>query len=99
MRQVLRLPAYRRLLAAYALNELAFSIGSLALSILVYRKTGSAIAAAGYFLGSQFLPALISPALVARLDQRSSRIVLPVLYALAAHPVLSTEADLAAASL
>jgi predicted MFS family arabinose efflux permease len=81
VRQVLRLPAYRRLLAAYALNELAFSIGSLALSVLVYRKTGSAIAAAGYFLSSQFLPALISPALVARLDQRSSRIVLPVLYA------------------
>jgi MFS family permease len=81
VRQVLRLPAYRRLLGAYALNELAFSIGSLALSILVYRKTGSAIAAAGYFLSSQFLPALIAPALVARLDQRSSRIVLSVLYA------------------
>ncbi len=82
MREVLRLPAYRRLLAAYALNELAFSIGSLALSVLVYRKTGSAIAAAGYFLASQFLPALFSPVLVARLDQRSSRAVLTVLYAI-----------------
>ena len=80
MREVLRLPAYRRLLGAYALNELAFSVGSLALAILVYRRTGSAIAAAGYFLSSQFLPALISPALVARLDQRSSRVVLPALY-------------------
>ncbi len=57
---------------AYALNELAWSIGSLALAVLVYRRTGSAVGAAAFFLAAQFVPALISPALVARLDQRAA---------------------------
>jgi len=84
VREVLKLPAYRRLFAAYTLNELALSIGSLALAVLVYRKTGSAFGAAGFFLCSQFVPALLSPALVARLDQRSPGVILPALYALEA---------------
>jgi MFS family permease len=82
--RVLKLPAYRRLLAAYTLNELAWSIGSLALAVLVYNRTGSALAAAGYFLCAMFGPALISPAIVARVDQRSSRSVLVTLYGLEA---------------
>ncbi len=84
VRRVLELPAYRRLLAAYALNEIAYSIGSLALALLVYRRTGSAIAAASYFIAAQFLPALIAPALVARLDSRPVARTLPVIYALEA---------------
>jgi predicted MFS family arabinose efflux permease len=84
MMGVLKLPAYRRLLAAYTLNELAYSIGSLALAVLVYERTGSALAAAGYFLCAMFVPALVSPVVVARLDQRSSRSVLVALYALEA---------------
>jgi Major Facilitator Superfamily len=84
MRRVLKLPAYRRLLAAYTLNELAFGIGSLALAVLVYRRTGSALAAAGYFLCAMFGPAVVSPAIVARLDQRASRPVLASLYGLEA---------------
>jgi MFS family permease len=82
--RVLKLPAYRRLLAAYTLNELAWGIGSLALAVLVYNRTGSALAAAAYFLCAMFGPALLSPAVVARLDQRSSRPVLVALYALEA---------------
>jgi Transmembrane secretion effector len=82
--RVLRLPAYRRLLAAYALNELAFSVGSLALALLVYRRTGSAVGAAAFFLFSQFVPALIAPLAVARLDHLSSRVVLPLIYLLEA---------------
>ncbi len=82
MKRVLRLPAYRRLLAAYALNELAWSVGTLALAVLVYRRTGSVVGSSAFFLCSQFLPALISPAVVARLDQRAPRRVLPALYAL-----------------
>jgi Transmembrane secretion effector len=78
--RVLRIPAYRRLLAAYALNELAFTIGSLALALLVYRRTGSAVGAAAFFLFSQFVPALIAPLAVARLDHFSSRVVLPLIY-------------------
>ena len=72
------------MLTAYTLNELAWSIGSLALALLVYRRTGSALGAAAFFISSQFLPALISPALVVRLDQLAARRVLAVLYALQA---------------
>jgi predicted MFS family arabinose efflux permease len=54
------------------------------LALLVYRRTGSAIGAAAFFLCSQFGPALIAPLLVARVDQRPPRRVLPVLYALEA---------------
>jgi MFS family permease len=80
----LRLPAFRRLLAAYVLNELAWSVGTLALSVLVYRETHSALGSAAFFICSQFLPAVLSPALVARLDFHALRRVLPVLYAVEA---------------
>ena len=80
MKPVLRIPVYRRLLAAYALNELAFMIGSVALALLVYRRTGSALGATAFFLFGQFVPALISPMVVARLDQLRARAVLPPLY-------------------
>ncbi len=82
MRRVFELPAYRRLLLAYTLNELAWGIGSLALSYLVYRRTGSAAGAAAFFLSAQFVPALLAPMLVARVDQLHPRRVLPSLYAL-----------------
>lgn len=80
MKPVLRIAAYRRLLAAYALNELASMIGSVALALLVYRRTGSALGATAFFLFSQFVPALISPITVARLDQLTAGSVLPPLY-------------------
>jgi hypothetical protein len=80
VKPVLRIPAYRRLLAAYALNELAFMIGSVALALLVYGRTHSALGAAAFFLFAQFVPALLSPLCVARLDQSPPRLVLPVLY-------------------
>jgi MFS family permease len=84
MRSVLSLPAYRRLLAAFALNELAWSVGTLALAYLVYHRTGSALGAAAFFLSSQFFPALVSPFVVARVDQKAPRRLLPVLYAVEA---------------
>ncbi|HET6869180.1 MAG TPA: MFS transporter [Solirubrobacteraceae bacterium] len=80
MKPVLKIPVYRRLLAAYALNELAFMVGTIALALLVYRRTGSALGATAFFLAAQFVPALISPMAVARLDQLSARTVLPVLH-------------------
>jgi predicted MFS family arabinose efflux permease len=84
VRQVIKLPLYRRLLAAYTLTQLAWSVGTLALAVLVYGRTGSAIGSAAFFLCSQFIPALISPAVVARIDQNAARRVLPLLYALEA---------------
>jgi predicted MFS family arabinose efflux permease len=80
--RLLELPAFRRLVLTAMLNELAWSIGSVALAVLVYRRTGSAIGAASFFLCSQFGPALVSPLFVSRLDQRSARAVLAVLYSL-----------------
>ena len=74
MRRVLQLPVYRRLLGAYTLNELAWSIGTLALSFLVYDRTGSALGAAAFFLCSQFIPALLSPLVVVRLDHHTPRL-------------------------
>jgi MFS family permease len=82
--ECLRLPVFRRLLAAYVLNELAWSVGTLALSVLVYRQTHSALGSTAFFISAQFLPALLSPALVARLDRNAPRRVLPGLYALEA---------------
>ena len=81
MIKCLQLPAFRRLLAAYVFNELAWSVGTLALAVLVFHRTGSAIGSTGFFLCSQFLPALLSPAFVARLDRAAPGKVLPVLYA------------------
>jgi MFS family permease len=84
MAQVLKLPVYRRLLAAYALAMLAWEIVSLALAVLVYRRTGSAIGSAGFFLCSQFAPAFLAPPVVARVDRRAAGRVLPALLILEA---------------
>jgi len=78
--RVLQIPAYRRLLAAYTLNELAFMVGSLTVAVLVYQSTGSALGAAAFFLASQFVPALLAPLAVARLEHCRPRPVLPALY-------------------
>ncbi len=80
MAQVLKLPAYRRLLLAYGLTLVAWKVVEVALAILVYRRTGSALGAAAFFLCAQFVPAFFSPSLVARVDRRSPRQVLPALY-------------------
>jgi predicted MFS family arabinose efflux permease len=84
MSQVMRIPAFRRLLSAYVLNELAWSVGTLALALLVYRRTGSAIGSTGFFLCSQVAPALLSPPLVAKLDRRAPNRLLPALYGIEA---------------
>ncbi len=84
MRRLLQIAPFRRLLAAYALNELALAIGSLALAVLVYRHTGSAVGAAAFFIAAQFLPALVAPAVVARVDRVPFGRLLPALYGLEA---------------
>ena len=80
----LRRRGFRRLAASYAVNELGDWMGIVALSVLVYDKTGSSLATAVLFLGTGFLPALLSPILVARVERPPPRYVLPVLYALEA---------------
>src|SRR4051812_32828140 len=76
----LRNPAFRRLAATYTLDEVAWSFGTVALAILVFDRTGSALAATALFLASTFGPALLAPALTARLDRLPVRRALPGLY-------------------
>ncbi len=77
----LRRPTFRRLATSYAVNELGDWMGIVALSVLVYDRTGSALATAVLFLGTSFLPAVLAPVLVARAEQPPPRLVLPVIYA------------------
>lgn len=76
----LRNRAFRRLAVSYAVNELGDWMGIVALSVLVFDQTGSALATTLLFLGTSFLPALLAPLLVARAEGPPPRFVLPVLY-------------------
>jgi MFS family permease len=76
----LRRPQFRRLATSYAVNELGDWMGIVALSVLVFDRTGSALATAALFLGTRFIPALVAPVLVARVEQPPPRYALPVVY-------------------
>ncbi|HEX5610353.1 MAG TPA: MFS transporter [Solirubrobacterales bacterium] len=76
----LRRPVFRRLATSYAVNELGDWMGIIALSVLVFDRTDSALATAGLFLGTRFLPALLAPILVARAEKPPPRFALPVIY-------------------
>jgi MFS family permease len=71
---------FGRLLSTYTLNELGDSVGIVALAVLVYDRTHSVGATAAFFLAGKFLPALLAPALTARLDQTALRRSLPGIY-------------------
>jgi hypothetical protein len=75
---------FGRLLASYTVNELGDAVGIVALAILVYDRTEAVAPTAAFFIAAKFLPALIAPALTARLDQISLRRTLPGLYLLEA---------------
>lgn len=76
----LRRPLFRRLAASYALNELGDWMGIIALSVLVFDRTESALATAALFLGTRFLPALFAPVLVAHAEKPPPRFALPLIY-------------------
>ena len=76
----LRRPLFRRLATTYAVNEMGDWMGIVALSVLVFDRTDSAFATAGLFLGTRFLPAVLAPVLVARVEQPPPRFALPVIY-------------------
>ena len=73
-------PQFRRLATSYGVNELGDWMGIVALSVLVFDRTGSALATATLFLGTRFLPALAAPILVARVEQPPPRYALPAIY-------------------
>jgi MFS family permease len=76
----LRRPGFRRLASAFALNELGDWLGIIALAVLVFDRTDSALATTGLFLGSRFLPALLSPGLVVRIERIRPRFGLGGIY-------------------
>jgi MFS family permease len=76
----LRHPLFRRLAASYAINELGDWMGIIALSVLVYDQTESALATAALFLGTRFLPALLAPIIVTQAEKPPPRYALPVIY-------------------
>jgi MFS family permease len=75
---------FSRLLSSYTLNELGDSVGIVALAILVFDRTDDVAATSAFFIVGKFLPALLAPALTARLDQVSLRRSLPGIYVLEA---------------
>jgi len=79
----LRLPAFRRLLAAYAVNGLGTWFGEVALAALVLERTGSPIAVALVLVCGQLIPSLLGPLLTARIE-RAGRPALPELMAIEA---------------
>ncbi len=80
LRDPLGRPLFRRLAATFAVNELGDWMGIVALSVLVYDRTESAFATMALFLGTGFLPALLAPLFVVRIEQPPPRFVLPVIY-------------------
>jgi MFS family permease len=76
----LRRPEFRRLASAYALNELGDWLGIIALAVLVFDRTDSALATMTLFLGTRFLPALLSPVFVARVERTPPRYALGFIY-------------------
>lgn len=76
----LRVPAFRRLVVSYTVNELGDSVGVVALALLVYDQTRSPLATTALFIFASFLPAFLSPLVTAHLDHRSLRRVLARVY-------------------
>lgn len=80
LRDPLRRRVFRHLTATYAVNEFGDWMGVIALSVLVYDRTHSALATTALFLATGFAPAIAAPFLVTRVEQPPPRLVLPVLY-------------------
>ena len=76
----LRRHAFRRLATTYTVNEMGDWMGIIALSVLVFDRTDSALATAGLFLGTRFIPALLAPILVTHGERPPPRFALPVIY-------------------
>lgn len=81
LRDPLKRPAFRRLAISFAINEMGDWLGLIALSVLVFDRTDSAMATAALFLGTGVIPALLTPVVVARLERPPPRFVLPTIYA------------------
>ena len=78
----LRVPAFARLAVSYTVNEVGDWLGLVALSVLVFRETGAALAMTALFVAANLVPAFLSPFLTARVDQLAARRALSAVYVL-----------------
>ena len=76
----LRLPAYRRLLSAYSINNLGDWLGEIALSLLILHATGSVLAVTALWVLGRFVPGLVAPLTVAALERFATPRLLPALH-------------------
>ena len=76
----LRLPAYRRLLSAYSINNLGDWLGEIALSLLILHATGSVLAVTALWVLGRFVPGLLAPLTVAALERFATPRLLPALH-------------------
>ncbi len=80
VRAACRVREFRVLLISYTINRAGDVIGALALAVVVFAATGSALATAALFLAAQFVPGLIGPGIVSRIDRAAPGRILPGLY-------------------
>jgi MFS family permease len=80
MWSVLKIPPFRRLVLGFTLNELGDWTATVALAILVYDATSSALATTALFIAAKFLPGLLVPVLAARAERAAVARVLAGLY-------------------
>lgn len=83
-RSALRAPGFARLALTYTLDELADWLATIALTVLVFDATGSALATTALFLASKFAPAFLVPPLAARFDGAAPPRLLGATYAVEA---------------
>src|SRR5215475_14498781 len=76
----LRYAAFRRLATTYTLNEFGWGFGTVALSLVVFDHTHSALATTALWLCTLLVPALVGAPATARLDRAGVRRALPALY-------------------
>jgi predicted MFS family arabinose efflux permease len=81
-RELLRRPGFRPLATTYGLSEIVDWLTTIALAVLVYDATHSALATTVLFVSSKFIPAFVAPAVTARIDDVAPRRSLPILYTL-----------------
>ena len=76
----LKSPKLARILVSYTINRLGTWVGLLALLVSVFDHTHSALALSALLFAGQALPALVGPALVARVEASKRRSELTALY-------------------
>lgn len=84
LRAPLKRQPFRRLALSYTVNEIGDWLGLVALAVLVFDQTGSVMATTALFLSTKFLPAVMAPVLVTRVEKLRPNRSLPAIYALEA---------------